>query len=280
MFRGRDAIARGLLTRNQLTSAAWRPLLRGVYADARLPVDHGLRISAAGLVIPSTAVIAGRSAAWWYGAEELVEPDDPVDVLVPERHRFGPVAGLRIRTTRALTDTEVEVDDRVRLTAHGRTAVDVACSAPSLTEAVVALDVMLRQGAVRPRQLDRASRAASGPRARRAVRAAALADGRSESPQETRLRLAMLLAGLPPPVPQFEVRSGGRFVARVDLAYPEHRLAIEYDGRWHAETGQFGRDRRRLNALVSAGWRVVHVTAQDLHDMDALVAGIRAALAR
>lgn len=243
VFRGRDAVALGLLTRHQLGSAAWRPLLRGVYADAALPVDHGVFISAAGLIIPRTAVIGARSAAWWYGAEELVEPDGPVDVLVPERHRFGPVAGLRIRSTRALTaDDDVEVDGRVRLTSHGRTAVDVARAAPSLREAVVVLDVMLRRGAVRPRQLDRAIRAAAGPGARRARRAAAMADGRSESPPETRLRVGLVLAGLPSPVPQFEGRSGGRFVARVDLGFPEHRLAIEYEGAWHAAPGQFSRD--------------------------------------
>jgi hypothetical protein len=100
------------------------------------------------------------------------------------------------------------------------------------------------------------------PRARgsrQAREVAALADGRAESPPETRLRLLVLRAGLPPPVAQFEVRHRGRFVARVDCAYPEHRLAIEYDGLYHAGADQFVRDRRRLNDLrwtcgAPAGW--------------------------
>ena len=71
----------------------------------------------------------------------------------------------------------------------------------------------------------------------------------------------------------------GRFVARVDMAYPEHKLAIEYDGLWHGAPGQLGRDRRRLNAVVAAGWRVVHVTAADLHKVDRIVAAVRVALA-
>ncbi|MCO7218837.1 endonuclease domain-containing protein [Klenkia sp. PcliD-1-E] len=81
-------------------------------------------------------------------------------------------------------------------------------------------------------------------------------------------------------VPQFVVRDGrGGFVARVDLAFPEQRVAVEYDGAWHAEEGQFARDRRRLNALLAAGWRVVHLTAADLHRPEVVAAQVVAALA-
>jgi very-short-patch-repair endonuclease len=68
-------------------------------------------------------------------------------------------------------------------------------------------------------------------------------------------------------------------VARVDLAFPEHRVAVEYDGAWHAERGQFAKDRRRLNRLVAAGWTVLHVTAADMRDPEALVSRIRTMLA-
>ena len=107
----------------------------------------------------------------------------------------------------------------------------------------------------------------------------ALADGLAESPQETRLRLLLVRGGLPTPVAQFVVRDGGRFVARVDLAWPDRRLAVEYDGVWHGERGQFARDRDRLNRLLAAGWRVVFVTARDLHRPQELVARVAAALA-
>lgn len=69
VFRGRDAVARGWLTPRQLQACVWRRLLRGVYADAVLAVNHGLFISAAALVIPPEAAIAGRSAAWLWGAD-------------------------------------------------------------------------------------------------------------------------------------------------------------------------------------------------------------------
>jgi very-short-patch-repair endonuclease len=68
-------------------------------------------------------------------------------------------------------------------------------------------------------------------------------------------------------------------VARVDLAFPDQRIAVAYDGLWHAEPGQFGRDRRRLNRLVAAGWVVLHVTAADLRDPEILLTRIRDLLA-
>jgi very-short-patch-repair endonuclease len=68
-------------------------------------------------------------------------------------------------------------------------------------------------------------------------------------------------------------------VARVDFAWPERRVAVEYDGAWHAEPGRFARDRQRLNRLQAAGWRVVFVTAADLYRPDELLARIAAALA-
>jgi very-short-patch-repair endonuclease len=68
---------------------------------------------------------------------------------------------------------------------------------------------------------------------------------------------------------------GGHTIARVDLAFPEQRVAIEYDGVWHAALGQFAKDRGRLNRLVQAGWRVLHLTAADMHDPTAVVAAVR-----
>jgi len=99
---------------------------------------------------------------------------------------------------------------------------------------------------------------------RLAHRALGLSDARAESPPESRLRLAFMLAGLTP-VPQHEVRVAGRFVARVDLAFPAARIAVEYDGRSvHDWDDVFTRDRQRQNELVRAGWTVLRFTADDL----------------
>ena len=68
------------------------------------------------------------------------------------------------------------------------------------------------------------------------------------------------------PVPQHVVLDvHGRFVARVDLALPELRLALEHDGQAvHDRPDAFVADRRRQNALVAAGWTVLRFTAADL----------------
>jgi len=229
-------------------------------------------------VIPPEALIAGRSAGWLYGAEGLATDADPVEVLVAAEHRFGPVAGVRIRTTSRLPRSDIDDRDGLRSTAPARTAVDVARHARDLLDAVAAVDVLLARGVVTLARLDEAVRAlprvTGSARARTAVK---LADERSESPQESRLRVGLVLRGLTCFVPQYVVRRHGRFVARVDLGDPEAKLAVEYDGLWHAEPGQFGRDRRRLNALAEAGWRVVFATAADLYRIDEFAAGVAAA---
>jgi very-short-patch-repair endonuclease len=277
VFRKRDVVSAGLLTTDALRSPAWRRLFRGVYADADLPDSFGVRVRGARFLLPPHAVFSGRTAAFLYGADELAGPGQPVDVAVPTGCRFGPVAGMRIRRV-ALTADDVTVRTAWRCTTAARTAVDLARWEP-LPDAVAALDVLLAKDVVGRSELQEAAQGFSGRGCRRVRRAVELADPRAGSQPESRLRVLLALAGLDA-VPQFVVSDAAqRFVARVDLAFPELKLAIEYDGAWHAEPGQFARDRRRLNRLVEAGWTVIHVTAADLHDAPALIARIRALVA-
>ncbi|TFV76044.1 DUF559 domain-containing protein [Blastococcus sp. CT_GayMR19] len=279
VFRKRDVVEAGLLTADALRSRAWRRLYRGVYADADLPESFGLRIRGAGLLMPPAGVFSGRTAVYLHGATELVEDRTPVEVSVPPGVRFGPVAGLRIRQVALPSADVVAVMRTLRATSTLRTALDIARVEP-LLDAVPVLDVLLARAVVGRSELRDAVGGLGAARgARRAQQAVALADPRAESQPESRLRVVLALAGLSP-IPQFVVRGAtGGFVARVDLAFPDHRVAVEYDGAWHAEPGQFAKDRRRLNALVAVGWTVLHVTAADLRDPGALIARIRALLA-
>ena len=82
---------------------------------------------------------------------------------------------------------------------------------------------------------------------------------------ETRLRLLLHDAGAPTPIPQYEVRDDdGRFIGRVDLAYPQWRIALEYEGDHHRERARFRGDIARVNALRLAGWLVLRFTADDV----------------
>ncbi len=277
VFRKRDVVALGLLTPSELRSSAWRRLYRGVYADALLPDSMDVRVSGASLLIPQAAAFSGRTAAFLHGATELVDRRGPLEVSVPDDERFGPVAGLRIRRVR-LPDGDVATVRGRRCTTGLRTALDISRHEP-LPDAVAALDVLVVRAIVGQRELRESAALWQGRGARRARRASELVDPRAESQPESRVRVLLTLAGLHPE-PQYTVRdAAGHVMARVDLAFPELRIAIEYDGAWHAEPGQFAKDRQRLNRLVAAGWRVIHVTAADLRDPDALIARIRALIA-
>ena len=273
-FRGSTAVQAGWLTPAQLKGPAWRRLFRDVYVDATVPVTHRLRARAAAAVLLPGAVVSGRSAAvlWDVG---LAGPDDDVEVTLPPGSHPRRHPGLVVRRA-PLPERDVCTRARVRATTPEATALRVAALLPR-DEAVVALDRMVAAGALDLSALQ-ARVAVPGAATARARAVCALADGLAESPQETRLRLVMARGRIPAPVAQYVVRHAGHFVARVDFAWPERKVAVEYDGIWHGEKGQFARDRRRLNALQEAGWRVVFVTAADLHDVPRLMATLRAAL--
>ncbi|TBL29226.1 hypothetical protein EYA84_24775 [Verrucosispora sp. SN26_14.1] len=278
IFRGSHAVTSGLLTRNDLRSSAWRSLFRDVYADAQLPVTHRVRCTAVGRwLIPSAGAIAGRSAAALYGCAE-VAADEPVDVVVPRGVRVGVIAGLRIR--RGPIDPG-DILDRAgtSVTSPERTCWDLALWL-DLVEAVVVIDVLLARRLADASTLRGYALARAGRRGWRAMlRAVDLAGAGAESPQESRTRVRLVLAGLPRPRTQWVVSDRGRFVARLDLAWPDYRVAVEYDGLWHADPEQLHSDRRRLNRLVGRDWIILHVTAKRLRaDFEGFVAEVQAAL--
>jgi len=93
-----------------------------------------------------------------------------------------------------------------------------------------------------------------------------------DSPMEAALLGLIRRAGLPDPVAQFPVRAGGHQFY-VDLAYPESRVLLEYDGFVeHIDPVQFARDRQRQNALVLDGWVVLRFSKVDLRDRRTWVA--------
>jgi hypothetical protein len=110
------------------------------------------------------------------------------------------------------------------------------------------------------------------PGAARAVRAAALADGRAESPLETRGRLRIVGAGLPSPELQVEIRAGGRRVAVVDGWFEEAAVAVEFDGRvkytdpWRGRSPErvLWDEKRREDELRALDIRVVRIADADL----------------
>ena len=100
----------------------------------------------------------------------------------------------------------------------------------------------------------------------------------TDSPRETRTRLVLVRAGLPEPRINWPITNRhGAFLALGDLAYPDFRVLIEYDGGTH-----FGDDARayhdidRLDAVMAEGWRVIRLNKT--HGAAAIVSRVQRAL--
>ena len=167
-------------------------------------------------------------------------------------------------------------------TAPAWTAIEVARGLRR-PRVLATLDAALRSGTCSRDELHRVIERQSGRRGVVTVRELlSLASPLAESPMESEARLVMLDGGLAPPVLQYEVvdRSGRTW--RLDFAWPESRVAAEYDGvEWHSGPEAFLRDRRRTAALLDLSWVVVPIIAGDVrYRPDELVGRIERRLAR
>lgn len=242
------------------------PLFRGIYLGTHLEPDLATRAAAVGLVLPEGAAACRRTAAFLHGVDLRMpgEPPLPVEIVVPpgvaRPRRDGCVA-----YESALTDDEIVAIGGTRVTAPRRTAVDLARFRPR-TEAVVALDALTHARLCTLAEVREAIPVLRGQRGvRQAAEVVDLASDRSESPMETRLRLVLVDGGLPAPEVQWEVLDRyGIVIARLDLAYPEKLIGIEYDGwRDHVRWANFNHDRDRQNAVLDLDdWRLRRYVGQ------------------
>ncbi len=269
----REAVAAGI-TPGRLRGPGFRRLFTNVYVDARAEVDLALRARAALKLAPDGAVASRHTAAVLIGG---VVPSRP------EVHLTLPTGRLRVAGIDARRGT---------LTARARwrgipvssaedTFTDIAADL-GLVDLVVLGDSLVKAKRTTPERLRKAADRAGGRHAATLRRAAGLVRVGVDSPMETRLRLLLVLAGLPEPVVNHvEYDEDGRWSRRFDLAYPEHRLAIEYDGRQHAETQeQWEHDVDRREGLDADRWRLVVVLAKGIyrepeHTLERVVAAMR-----
>lgn len=252
-------------------------VLQGVYADASQTRDHLLRCQAAAVLMPDGAVLGGWSAAALMGAPQPGY-GEPVTVLVPDDVQWRGPRGVRVRRVSLPPADVVRREDGQHHTTPARTAWDLAALETTAT-AVGVLDAMLRADTLTEADLQRLLLAGFGRWGVAKVRRAfGLVDRRAMSPPESWVRVACHLAGLPPPVPQFSVCDGDRFIGDGDLVWPEHKLVVEYEGEYHFDGVQIVKDDARYAAMMAAGWRVIRVSALDLRSMDDLVRRIAAAL--
>lgn len=262
-FRGTEALARGILTRAQLYGSRFRRVFPDVYVPARLELDLTARSHAAFLLVARRGgVLAGYSAAQLLGAG-CSPRRAAAEVLVGRDVRRHP--GLLVRRG-TVPATDLREVAGCLVTSPSRTAWDLARRLP-LVDAVVVVDALARRGGFDPAELLARGSTARGARGIRALQhVVELADPRAESVMESRLRLLLVLAGLPAPEVQYPVLdSHGFVVARLDLAYPQAKLAVEYDGGQHFTDRHSRRDRRRDLDVADLGWHTMRFTFDDVH---------------
>lgn len=245
-FRGSDAVSSGLLTRSVLRGPRFRRLFPDVYVRAGVEVDLVVRSLAAAVLVGDRGVLGGYSAAELLGAS-CGPLDAAAEVIVLGRRRAPP--GLLVREEDVPLAERRQVDGTV-VTSPVRTALDIA-SRGSLVEAVAGVDALTHRFGFPPQEVVRLVYRHPGRRgAARLPTVVRLANPLADSPMETRIRLAIVLAGLPAPELQFRV---GPYL--LDMAYPDLMLGVEYDGREHLTQHRAMRDLDRQAYLTAAGWR-------------------------
>lgn len=205
------------LNRFQLRSANWRRLGRGTYVWAGLAADPVAHLSALHARLPPGCVFSGLTAARLHG---IADEGSEVELTVPHGVSVHVRAGLRLHSA-ALDPSDVATCGRIPVTTPLRTCFDLARSLP-LVEAVAVLDQALYRRRLALADLRTYVAAAQRhPGLAQARRVAGLIEPGVESQMESRLRMVLVLGGLPRPEVQVELHdAGGRFLGRPDLLYP------------------------------------------------------------
>jgi hypothetical protein len=250
-FVGSTAVAAGLVTADQLRGPGFTRLFRGIFVRAHVEVDFALRCRAAALIGGGRGVLAG-----WAAAELLGASCAPMDVLVelvlPGGSRRP---GLTVRR-HVLPEDEIVRVGAARVTTPVRTAFDLGRVMP-VGDAIMAVDALRHACDVTVDEVRAVAYRHPGVRGIGGLpqvlhRSTSLA----ASPMESRIRVAIEDAGLPLPLLQHRV---GPY--HLDLAYPELKIVIEYDGREHLKPARALRDLRRQAYLTAEGWTVLRFPA-------------------
>lgn len=257
-------------------------VLPSVYRVAAAPESQDQLLIAAWLWSKGRAVVSHRSAAFFLRLDGF--DAIPVDISIAASSR-SPDSLIVLHVQRMPRLRNIVKTGMFTLTDATRTLIDLGSVVDEPT-VEAALEDALRRRLTTTKKIEAMLRDIGGPGRRGSGVLRAIMEARgpqaaaAESILEVRLLRLMKASGLPAPIRQHEVRVKGRVVARLDLAYPQSRLAIECDGfRWHGGREAWQRDVHRSNALVGLGWRVIHVTWSDIEVRSGdVIADIRLAL--
>lgn len=260
-----------MLTDHQLRTG-YRAVYRNVYVPKDAPVTAAVTARAAWLWAGGNCVLAGMSAAAVHGTKWL-DGASPAELVRANRHS---PAGIVVRSY-DLAPEQIRRVNGMRVTTAERTAFDIGRSLPA-PHAVPILDALMRATGITAGDVTPLATAGVGARGVRRLRATLeMCDACAESPQESRLRVLLIAAGLPKPQAQIEFfdEYGHAFI-RVDMGWPQWKVAVEYDGVQHwNDARQRAWDIERIALLESRGWVVIRVSAAMLSRPQVVVDRVR-----
>ncbi|WP_448613877.1 endonuclease domain-containing protein [Modestobacter sp. URMC 112] len=254
-------------------------LSRDTYLPRHDDGDVRTRLPAILMTAPAGAVISHQTAAaLWRVKIPLQRTDRPAHLIVPADSK------ARNRRDRRLHRVPLRPDEVDRwwglpVTTPARTWRDLAAELEPA--ALLAVTDQLLDVLCRPADLEQAlGRAPAGRGAARCRRVLAVADPNVDSPMESVVRWLLHEAGLPRPNLQYQAfDDSGRQIGFGDMAWPDRKVLLEFDGDVHRERRVFVGDLRRQNRLVLEGWIVLRFSSADvLGRPHELVAAVRRAL--
>lgn len=273
---------------------------RGAYAASASPDARQRHRQLIDATLPGLrdAVLSHHSAAVVHGIELPHAVPSRVQVIRTRSSKGGGQRNGVVHTRMVrLPPEDIECVDGLVVTSRARTVVDLA-RGMGFDAAVILLDAALRDPAGQGKESTeyRAAieavirRCGRVPGIKMARDALAFADGRAESPLESRSRLMMWRHHLPMPVLQREVLDrNGHLLARLDFAWEEEMLYGECDGQvkygvllaeGQTPSGAVMQEKRRANDLAALGWREIRWDDHDVRYPTVLCRRIEDALRR
>lgn len=265
--------------RGEIASGLLIPYGRNVLMDHARAAEFTTRAAAAILHAGPEAALTSHSAVRLFGC--AAADVAPIHVLMPYERHLRSRPGLTVHNGR-FTAADVEIVQRIRVLRLEASLAEMICRARPRV-ALACLDQALAM--VPPEQrLTLRGRIAEevvarpDPRGRvRATQLLELATGLPESPAESWLLLIMVEGGIPMPSLQYSVCDlSGRERYRLDFAWEELKIAVEYDG-YEAHEGRAELDKARDEDLRRRGWLVVRADVSDLKRPDRLLDALRSA---
>ena len=257
-FIGSEMLASGRVTRHQLRTR-FVAIHQDVYIERGVRPTAVLRAKAAWLRSRRHGVLAGYSAAALHGAR-YVDPGLPANIIDTNRRA---ARGIAVWAD-AIEEADICPIGEMRVTTPLRTAVDLARRVDE-DAAVVIIDALARAARLKVADIELTAERFEGCKGiKQARKTFGLVDPGAESPQESRLRLLIVRAGFPPPETQYPIfNEYGVLIGEADMAWPDLKIAVEYEGRHHTDPDQLRKDIARMDEMMEMGWVVIRITARD-----------------